>query len=358
MKHGIRLLSAILIFSIALGICGCEREFLMREDLEPMVKEYVVSKYGFEPVIEDWRTEDEPITRSYIHYVTLNDGTDQFEVRVAGPNYRITDDYERTAIYEDMREWADNILPGAVHAYCDHEFFEETQKYTGDVWKFMEENNVYPSITLTYVNLSLDSDEVSALVEAIDDLGLTGGYNIVSCPTEEDAELVWENAFVGGYNDIIRYSPYVDESLSYHGPSYDLQYHRYDLRETDGIYYCEVVAHGDEPTPDSEFSVVKADGSLSDFFPTFMVNNNRSSLDDYSRADINVCIFVPLSMIDEEIVYADNHGITCAGNLTFVESSDLNGQPYDCFFNIYGDYASLSLYCGLGGEYFSIDRAD
>ena len=359
MRHGIKFLTAALILSFTLGVCACERDLPMREDLEPKVVTYIENKYGFEPEILDWRTEDEPITRSYSHYVTVSDGTNEFEVRVGGTsNIVITDDYEKAAIYEDMREWADSILPGAVHAFCDHEFFNEEQKYTGDVWEFMEEYNVYPSITFTYVDQPLDGDEAMTLFRAIEELGVTNEYSIVSCPSEEAAEIVWANAFVGGYSDIISYAPYVDESLSYHSPSYDIQYHRYDVREVDGFCYYENVAHGEEPTPDNEFGIAKTDDCvLSDLFPTYMVSNNRSDLDNYARADITLYVFVPLSMIDEEIVYGEDHDRPCASNLIFVHTSDPNGEPTEAVMLIIGDYAMFGVSSGLGGEYFSINRA-
>ena len=355
MKHGIWILTATLILalSLPLGVCGCKRKnFPKRGELEPKVMTYMMNKYGFEPEIIDWRTETNFNTCN--HYLLVNDGTDQFEIHIDTNSY-ITDDYESAAINEDMRKWADGILPGTVYAYADHEFYGETQKYSGDVWEFMEEYSVYPALTFTYVGQDLDTADAEALMDAIAELDVTNEYTLISCPSDEDAATVRDQSFVNGYIDIVRYAPYIDESLSYHSPDYEYRHDVYDLRQTGDVLYCELVPNGDTPVPASEYGVREAGSSLSDICPTYEITNNYYGSGD-SSDDMDVLVFVPLSLINEEIVYQNYYGSNTPDNLVGVESSSLDGDPTNFGFRIYGDYVVLDMYTPVGTTYFSVER--
>ena len=356
MKHVIKLLTAITILSLSIGLCGCFRnldQHSTREDLEPQVISYVQEKYGFKPEIEDWQTR-KGLYNYWYNDVLLNDGHNQFMVQV-DPNDKITDNYESGAIDEDIRKWADSIFPGAVRSHADHNFFAKDQKYTGDVWSFFEENKVHASLSFTYVNKPLDNKEAKDFMNEIAKIGHAIDYVIMSCPSEEAAKIVGNKSYPNGISEIIKYTPYVNESLSYTHPSDKILYQRYDGRKIGNCLYIENFVYSNEPVPEDEYYIEQADGSLSDICSTYVAYSNHSESGD-SKNTLSVWVFIPLSEIDETPVFNDDFSseVTITENMKCIDSSSLDGELSKSNVSVYGEYAVICLNLKPGTTYFSI----
>ena len=365
MRQGIRVLMTLSILSLVFGLCGCgsagvgsgsNKKKSTKEDLESVVIEYVRDKYGFEPEIEDWYTDSFYNNRS--HYVLLNDGNDQFRI-IIDNNDNISDNYESVDIDEDILEWANDILPGAVYAHSLQSYYTKEQKYTGDVWDFFAENNISTKLTITYVEQSLDPAEVRVLLDEAEKLDVNRSVTLLSCPSATAAGVVWDKEFSNGYIDIIDYAPYIDESLNYDNPTSDYFHHSYDTRQAGDCLYCELVAARDNPTPDSEFYIDEADESISDICPTYMLVNNRSG-SGYQSEGMEVIVFIPMSVINGEPVYQDYYGSNRVDNMLGVECSNPDDEDLsESVFSVNGEYAVMQLtYVLSGTTYFSVAKDD
>ena len=359
MKNVLKTLTAVTILSLSFSLCGClktDKEHSTRETLEPQVMEYVQEKYGFKPNIDDWQEKQE-LYNKWSHEVLVNDGTDQFIIKI-DPNDNITDNYEIDAINEDLQKWADSILPGVVYACSDYCFFAKDQKYNGDVWNFLKENRNSPEVKdlkFYYVNQPLDSQEATDFTNELFKFDFNYSCIIVSCPSAEAAEFMQNKSISYGYADLVRYAPYVDESISFSNTYKKILHYRYDGRQAGNCLYLEGDKNGDEPIPEEDYYIEQADGSMSDICSTYVIHNNHP-VSDGGKRKLNVVIIIPLSDIGKNVVLSDSTvpDVQVVNGLKCVYSSSLDGELSETTVFAYGEYAVMNMYFEQGTTYFSI----
>ena len=318
--------------------------------------DYVQEKYGFKPKIDDWQEKQGPYNK-WSHEVLVNDGTDQFIIKI-DPNDNITDNYEIDAINEDLQKWADSILPGVVYACSDYSFFAKDQKYNGDVWNFLKENRNSPEVKdlkFYYVNQPLDSQEATDFTNELLKFDFSYDCSIVSCPSMEAAEFMQNKSITYGYADLVRYAPYVDESISFNSSYKIISHYRYDGRQAGNCLYLEGSKNGDEPIPEEDYYIEQADGSMSDICSTYVIHNNHP-VSDGGKEKLNVVVIIPLSDIGETVALADSSvpDAKAATNIKCVYSSALDGELSETNILVYGEYAVMNMYFEPGTTYFSI----
>ncbi|MBR3248087.1 MAG: hypothetical protein IKG03_06810 [Clostridiales bacterium] len=101
--------------------------------------------------------------------------------------------------------------------------------------------------------------------------------------------------------------------------------------------------------PYDTYSVGNSDISLSDVCPTYKFNTNFINGDD----KINIKFFIPMSQVNDEVVFLDYFGSVQVKNMDFIygrSSKDTHLGTY----SIYGEYAVFRINNVNSDIYFSV----
>lgn len=347
-KNAVRHLSVLaLCILISFSFCGCfwGVHFSTREEKEPEVIEYVQKKYDFTPQTVDWKFNT--VMNKREHYAILSDGNKEFTVHVDF-NDQITDNYETDKFDEAVTEWFDSNLPGIYHAHVEESFYALDERFEDDVWEFYRNHRSNIRITATYTGKNFADETSMSFLSKLGKMDIYYSIVFLSCPTDEAAQVVCDKSFPNGYNEILFYAPYVDESLQIKNNA-DPVYHTYEVRYHDDMGYMECLNNGSEPLPHDTYSVENSGISLSDVCPTYRLRTDFINGDD----KINVIFFIPLSQINDEVVLLDYYGSFQVNNMEYIYGRSKEETHLGAY-SIYGEYAAFKIN-GINGDiYFSV----
>lgn len=342
------LLVLVLCFSISFSICGCfwGVKFSTREELEPKVIEYIQEKYDFTPQINDWKSETVMNRRE--HYAALSDGSKDFFVHVDYDNC-ITDNFETDRFDAAVTEWFDSKFAGIYRAHVEESFYGLDEKYEdGDIWKFYGSHKDSIRITAAYTDISFADAPSMSFLSELDRMDIYYTVSFLACPSDEAAQVVWDKSFPNGYRDIICYAPYVSESYQVK-PNAAPDFKTYEVRYYGDVGYIQYLDYDNEPMPFDTYSVASSDISLSDVCPTYKIDTNFINGDD----KINIWFFIPMSQINDEIVFLDYFGSIQVNNMDYVYGKSAK-ETHLGGYCVYGEYAGFKINDINGDLYFSV----